>query len=120
MPQGYETILGRWFSNGHELSHGEWQRIALARAFYRNANIFVLDEPSSSLDALTESKLFHEFREIVRGSSAIIISHRFSNVQIADRIYVIERGHIIEEGTHSELLLKGGTYARIFREQPVE
>jgi ATP-binding cassette subfamily B protein len=117
LPNGYNTMLGNQFQNGHELSQGEWQRIALARAFFRDANLVILDEPSSSLDAGAEAKMFREIREFARGKSVIIISHRFLNVQIADRIYVMEKGHIIEEGTHSELLQKGGKYAHLYREQ---
>lgn len=117
LPQGYNTVLGTMFQNGHELSHGEWQRIALARAFLRDANLIVLDEPSSSLDSVAEAKLFREFRKFIPGKTAIIISHRYSNVKIADRIYVMENGEIVEEGTHSALLKLNGKYARLFHEQ---
>jgi ATP-binding cassette subfamily B protein len=120
LPSGYDTMLGNQFQEGHELSQGEWQRIALARAFLRDANLIILDEPSSSLDAGTEAKLFREIREFARGKSVIFISHRFSNVRIADRICVLEKGQIIEEGTHSELLRRGGKYAHVYREQTPE
>src|SRR5690606_11273727 len=92
LPDGYDTRLGKMFDQGSELSIGEWQKLALARAFYRDASIVVLDEPTSSLDPLAEAELFRHFRRLVAGRSAILISHRFSTVQMADRIYVLEGG----------------------------
>jgi len=117
LPQGYETMLGHWFAKGQELSVGEWQKIALARTFWREAHILILDEPTSSLDPLAEAELFREFRALLDGRSAILISHRFSTVQMADCIYVMENGRIIESGTHDELVHRSGTYARLFETQ---
>jgi len=117
LPEGYTTNLGHWFSGGQELSEGEWQKVALARAFFRDSNIVVLDEPTSSLDPLAEADLFRNFRDLLEGRSAILISHRFSTVQMADRIYVLDKGQIIEVGSHEELLKLNGRYAHLFRTQ---
>jgi ATP-binding cassette subfamily B protein len=117
LPQGYETTLGRWFSKGRDLSGGEWQKIALARAFMRDCEVLVLDEPTAALDAENELRVFEQFRELTADRTAILISHRFSTVRMADRIFVIEDGHVSEEGTHNELLAFGGTYARLFNIQ---
>ncbi len=117
LPQGYETILGKWFENGEELSVGEWQKVALARAFLRDAQIIVLDEPTSGLDARAEYEVFKRFRQLAAGRTAILISHRFSTVRMADRICVLEDGRIIENGSHTELVRLGGTYAHLFETQ---
>jgi ATP-binding cassette, subfamily B, bacterial len=117
LPDGYETMLGRWFHGGHELSLGQWQRIALARAFMRDAAILVLDEPTASLDAQTEYEIFRHFQELTEGKMAILISHRFSTVRMADRIVVIQDGRITEAGSHQELLRREGVYARLFTMQ---
>jgi ATP-binding cassette subfamily B protein len=117
LPEGYETMLGRWFHGGHELSLGQWQRIALARAFMRDAEILVLDEPTASLDAQTEYEIFRHFQELTEGKMAILISHRFSTVRMADRIVVIENGRIAEIGSHQDLLRREGIYARLFSMQ---
>ncbi len=113
----YDTELGRWFQEGQELSEGEWQRLAMARAFWRDARILVLDEPSAALDPLAEADLLARFRELLGGRSALLISHRLSTVRLADRIYVMDRGRIVEHGTHAALLALDGTYARLYRSQ---
>ena len=117
LPNGYETMLGRWFHDGHELSLGQWQKVALARAFMRDAEILVLDEPTASVDARTEYEIFQNFKTLTEGKMAILISHRFSTVRMADRIAVIQEGRIAEFGTHDELLHRAGTYAELFSMQ---
>jgi ATP-binding cassette, subfamily B, bacterial len=117
LPEGYQTLLGRWFHGGHELSLGQWQRVALARAFMRDAEILVLDEPTASLDARTEYEIFQHFKELTAGKMTILISHRFSTVRMADRIVVIQGGQIVEIGSHEELLRMEGTYAQLFSMQ---
>ena len=111
---GYETQLGRWFRKGRELSGGEWQKIALARAFMRDSEVLVLDEPTAALDAENEAAVFAKFRELTEGKMAVLISHRFSTVRMADRIAVVADGTISELGTHAELLALNGTYAHLF------
>jgi ATP-binding cassette subfamily B protein len=117
LPDGYQTMLGRWFHGGHELSVGQWQKIALARGFMRDAEILVLDEPTASLDAETEYEIFRRFQELTDGKMAILISHRFSTVRMADRIVVIQEGRIAEIGTHQELLDQRAIYAHLFSMQ---
>ncbi len=117
LPDGYDTQLGRWFRGGVNLSIGQWQKIALARGFMRDAQLLILDEPTSSLDVQSEHEVFERFRELTRDKMAILISHRFTTVRMADRILVIDGGQIIENGTHEELVRLGGTYAGLFEMQ---
>ena len=117
LPQKYDTTLGRMFEKGHELSIGQWQKMALARAFMRRAPVVVLDEPTSSIDAESESEIFGRLQQIAAGATTLLIAHRFSTVRMADRIIVIKQGKIIEDGTHEALLAVDGTYAHLFRLQ---
>jgi ATP-binding cassette, subfamily B, bacterial len=117
LPHGYDTEIGNLFNNSRELSWGEWQKIAIARALFRDAPVLILDEPSSALDADTEYEIFSRFREIVRGRTSILISHRLTNVSLADRIIVLDKGSVIETGTHDDLMKKGGTYFDMFAKQ---
>jgi ATP-binding cassette, subfamily B, bacterial len=118
LPEGYDTALGKWFDLGVNLSGGEWQKVALARAFMRqDARILLLDEPTSALDAQAEYDLFERLRTLTHGRTAVYISHRFSTVRRADRIVFLEHGRLVEEGTHEQLMGLGGRYARLFRMQ---
>ncbi len=115
LPDTYRTQLGRWFAGGRELSLGQWQKIALSRAFMRTgADILVLDEPTASMDAAAEVQIFDRFREMTAGQMAIVISHRFSTVRMADHIVVMNDGHVVEEGSHEELMAANGVYERLF------
>lgn len=114
LPDGYDTMLGKEFGDGIELSIGQWQKIALARAFMRDAEIFILDEPTASLDVMTEYEIFKSFRYLMDGKMCILISHRFSTVRMADRIVVLDRGTIVECGSHGELMARGGKYSYWF------
>jgi ATP-binding cassette subfamily B protein len=117
LPQGYETMLGRRFEGGRELSQGQWQKIALARAYMREAQLLILDEPTASLDARAEYEVFERFAHLTAGKSAVLISHRFSTVRMADEILVLEAGRIVEQGTHEELVGRGQRYAELFELQ---
>jgi ATP-binding cassette subfamily B protein len=117
LPRRYETILGKWFEDGEELSVGEWQKIALARVFMSDAQIIVLDEPTSSMDANAEYEVFQSFRRLISGRTAVLISHRFSTVRMADRIFVLKNGSVIEGGSHDELIRRRGVYADLFERQ---
>jgi ATP-binding cassette subfamily B protein len=112
--EGYRQMLGRRFEDGVELSGGEWQKIALARAYMRDAQVLILDEPTAALDARAEYEVFKRFSQLVEGRMALIISHRFSTVRMADRIIVLQDGAIIEEGSHDQLLDKRGLYSELF------
>jgi ATP-binding cassette subfamily B protein len=114
---GYDQMLGRRFVSGVDLSGGEWQRIALARAYLRDAQLLILDEPTAALDAKSELEVFERFAELTQGKMALLISHRFSTVRMADRIVVLAGGHLVEEGTHQQLMALGGRYAEMFEMQ---
>lgn len=117
LANGYDTIMSRTLADGSEFSGGQWQKLALARAFLRDAQLIILDEPTSSLDAAAEFSFFEQFREMVAGRSALIISHRFSTVRLAKRVYVLDQGVVIEHGTHEELMATGGVYASLYQKQ---
>ena len=117
LPNGYDTQLTRRFEGGVELSGGEWQKVALARGFVRDAALVIMDEPTAALDAEAEYRLFEQFRELVRGKTALIISHRFSTVRMADHIVVLDEGRIIEAGSHAALVAQGGRYATLYEMQ---
>jgi ATP-binding cassette subfamily B protein len=115
MPKQYETQLGKWFKDGRELSGGQWQKIALSRAFMRHdADILVLDEPTAAMDAAAEAEVFEHFRSLMGKRIAIVISHRFSTVRMADQIVVLDQGHIVERGNHDSLMKEDGIYSKLF------
>ncbi len=117
LPHGYDTSIGPLFDDSRELSWGEWQKIALARTLYRDASVYVLDEPSSALDSASEFEIFSSLREIVRGRTVLLISHRLTNVRLADRIIVLDHGRVVENGSHEELMAAGGIYQQMFTRQ---
>ena len=113
----YDQMLGRRFEQGVDLSGGEWQKVALARAYMREAQLLILDEPTAALDARAEYEVFLRFSELTKGKMAVLISHRFSTVRMADRILVLRAGEIVEQGTHESLLQEAGLYAELFQLQ---
>ncbi|MDB5261363.1 MAG: transporter ATP-binding protein [Adhaeribacter sp.] len=117
LPEGYNQMIGRRFAKGVDLSGGEWQKIALGRAYMRDAQLLILDEPTAALDARAEHEVFQRFAELTHGKTAVLISHRFSTVRMADRILVIESGQFVELGSHQELLARNGRYAELFNLQ---
>jgi ATP-binding cassette subfamily B protein len=117
LPNGYDQMVGRRFEGGVDLSGGEWQKFALARAYMRDAQLLILDEPTATLDARAEYEVFQRFSELMRGRMAVLISHRFSTVRMADRILVLADGSIREQGSHEQLLSLGGRYAELFELQ---
>jgi ATP-binding cassette subfamily B protein len=117
LPGGYEQLIGRRFKTGVDLSGGQWQKIAIARAYMRQAQVMILDEPTAALDARSEFEVFQRFRELSEQRTAVLISHRFSSVRMADRILVLHLGRIEAVGTHESLLAEGGRYAELFELQ---
>ncbi len=119
LPKGYDSQLGRWFEDGVQLSGGQWQKLALARSYFRNASVVVLDEPTSALDAESEFEVYQAVQKEQKHKITVLISHRFSTVRLADRILVLEGGQVTEQGSHEELLEIGGYYQKHFEMQAV-
>jgi ATP-binding cassette subfamily B protein len=117
LPASYRQMLGRRFDDGVDLSGGEWQKVALARAYMRDAQLLILDEPTAALDARAEYDVFLRFNALMAGRMAVVISHRFSTVRMAERIVVLTKGEIVEQGTHDQLVTSGGLYAELFAMQ---
>ena len=117
LPQGYETLLGREFEGGRELSGGQWQSLAIARLYLRDADLLVLDEPTSALDPLAEVQVYHQFLELSSNKTVLLISDRLGSARLADRVLFLKDGRIIEEGTHDELVEAGGAYSELFAMQ---
>jgi len=117
LPEGFDQMIGKRFKNGVDLSGGEWQKVAIARAYMRDAQVLILDEPTAALDARAEFEVFQRFKDVSRGKTAVLISHRFSSVHMADRILVLDEGTVEAAGTHAELIAQGGRYAELFELQ---
>lgn len=117
LPNGYSTRLGRTFEGGVDLSGGEWQKLALSRAFMREAQVLILDEPTSALDALAEYDVYQRFAQLAAGTTTVFISHRFSTVRMAQQIVVLDKGRLLEMGSHDELMASAGYYAEMFNAQ---
>jgi ATP-binding cassette subfamily B protein len=117
LPRGYDQMIGKRFRSGVDISGGEWQKIAIARAYMRDAQVLILDEPTAALDARAEFEVFQRFKELSAGKTAVLISHRFSSVRMADRILVLVDGQVEAMGTHAELLAQRGRYAELFELQ---
>jgi ATP-binding cassette subfamily B protein len=117
LPQGYDQMVGKRFTKGLDLSGGEWQKLAIARAYMRDAQLLILDEPTAALDARAEYEIFQRFKELTQGRTALLISHRFSSVRMADRIIVLEKGRVDAQGSHDELLAQNGRYSELFELQ---
>jgi len=117
LPGGYAQRIGKRFKNGVELSGGEWQKVAIARAYMREAEVLILDEPTAALDARAEFEVFQRFKELSKGKTAVLISHRFSSVRMADRIFVLADGKVAASGTHEELVAQPGLYSELFELQ---
>ena len=117
LPGGYRQRIGKRFKNGVELSGGEWQKSAIARAYMREAEVLILDEPTAALDARAEFEVFQRFKELSKGKTAVLISHRFSSVRMADRIFVLADGKVVAAGTHEELVTQPGLYSELFELQ---
>jgi ATP-binding cassette subfamily B protein len=117
LPEGYDQLVGRRFKTGVDLSGGQWQKIAIARAYMRDAQVMILDEPTAALDARAEFEVFERFRELSDRRTAVLISHRFSSVRMADRILVLAEGRLEASGTHAQLMAQGGRYAELFELQ---
>ena len=117
LPGGYDQLIGRRFKTGVDLSGGQWQKIAIARAYMRDAQVMILDEPTAALDARSEFEVFQRFKDLSEGRTAVLISHRFSSVRMADRILVLANGKVEASGTHAQLMAQGGRYAELFELQ---
>src|SRR5262249_28665605 len=117
LPDGYQTLLNKEFEGGHDLSLGQWQKLAIARAYLRDAEILVLDEPASALDALAELEVYRQFLDLSAGKTVLLISHRLGSARLADRIILLHQGRIVQSGTHDELMAIGGPYAELYAMQ---